>query len=132
MRLAQRQQPVLPILLVRRQLARGLELLDDLQRLVDRPALLLAVGLNKMGDVKFFAGGDAQGAIAEYEESLVLTRALADKNQGNAQLQRDMSVSLDKIGDVKRSQNDNDQSVCESFGSQSRGRGASGRARHHR
>ena len=60
-----------------------------------------------MGDVKFFAGGDAKGALAEYEESLALTRRLADKNQGNAQLQRDMSVSLDKIGDVKRSQNDN-------------------------
>ena len=67
----------------------------------------IAVGLNKMGDVKFFASGDAKGAIAEYEESLGLARRLADKNQGNAQLQRDMSVSLDKIGDVKRSQNDN-------------------------
>jgi hypothetical protein len=34
-------------------------------------------------------------------------RRLADAQKGDTQLQRDISVSLDKIGDVKRSQNDN-------------------------
>ena len=32
---------------------------------------------------------------------------MADAQKGNTQLERDISVSLDKIGDVKRSQNDN-------------------------
>ncbi len=62
----------------------------------------IAVGLNKMGDVKFFAGDDAKGALAAYDESLAIARHLAKANTNNAHLQRDLSVVLDKIGDVKR------------------------------
>ncbi len=66
----------------------------------------IAVGLNKIGDVKYFVDHDPTGALAAYEESLAISRRLADANNGNAGLERDASVSLDKIADVKRSTGD--------------------------
>ena len=45
--------------------------------------------------------GDRAGALAAYEESLAIRRKLAEADPGNAEAQRDLSVSLDKIGDVK-------------------------------
>ena len=66
----------------------------------------VAVGLNKIGDVKFFMENDPNGALAAYEESLAIARRLADANKGRAILDRDASVSLDKIADVKRATGD--------------------------
>ena len=40
-------------------------------------------------------GGDRAGALAAYQESLDIDRKLAAQDQGNAQAQRDVSVSLD-------------------------------------
>jgi hypothetical protein len=45
--------------------------------------------------------GDLAGALAAYQESLDIRRKLGAKDQGNAQAQRDVSVSLTKLGDVK-------------------------------
>ena len=46
-------------------------------------------------------GGDQAGALAAYQESLDIARKLAAQDLGNAQAQRDVAVSLNKIGDVK-------------------------------
>ncbi len=60
----------------------------------------LAIGLEKLGDVKL-QGGDRAGALAAYQESLDIVRKLAAQHQGNANAQRDVAVSLNKIGNVK-------------------------------
>ena len=39
--------------------------------------------------------------VAAYQESLDISRRLAAQDQGNAEAQRDLSVSLNKVGDVK-------------------------------
>jgi predicted TPR repeat methyltransferase len=56
----------------------------------------LALSLEKIGDLKLRAG-EAAGALAAYEESLAIRRDIA-KDKSNAQAQRDLSVSLNKIG----------------------------------
>ena len=58
------------------------------------------MSLDKVGDVKL-QPGDRAGALAAYQESLDIRRKLAAADPGNAQAQRDVSVSLDKLGDVK-------------------------------
>ena len=47
------------------------------------------------------AAGDRAGALAAYEESLAIRRKLAASDPGNAGWQRDLSVSLNKVGDVR-------------------------------
>jgi tetratricopeptide (TPR) repeat protein len=47
-------------------------------------------------------GGDQAGALAAYQESLAIGRKLAAQDKGNAQAQRDVSVSFNKVGDMKR------------------------------
>ena len=47
------------------------------------------------------AQGDLAGALAAYEESLAIRRDLAAADPGNAGWQRDLSVSLNKLGDVR-------------------------------
>jgi tetratricopeptide (TPR) repeat protein len=42
-----------------------------------------------------------QAALAAYEESLGITRRLAAADPGNANWQRDLSVDLNKIGNVR-------------------------------
>ena len=56
--------------------------------------------LNRVGDVKL-QGGDQAGALAAYQEGLDLARKLAAQDPGNAQAQRDVSLSLDSVGVVK-------------------------------
>jgi tetratricopeptide (TPR) repeat protein len=51
--------------------------------------------------VTYLAAGDLQDAAAAATQGLAITRKLAAQDQGNAQAQRDMSVSLNKLGDVK-------------------------------
>ena len=45
--------------------------------------------------------GDQSGALAAYQEGLDIARKLAAEDPGNALAQRDVSVSLNKVGDVK-------------------------------
>ncbi len=52
------------------------------------------------------AQGDLPGALEAYEESLRIARALADRDKGNAGWARDVSVSLNKVGDVRVAQGD--------------------------
>ena len=54
----------------------------------------------KVGDVRL-AAGDRAGALSAYEESLAIMRKLAASDPGNAGWQRDVSVSLNKVGDVR-------------------------------
>ena len=50
--------------------------------------------------------GDRAGALAAYQESLDIRRKLAAQDPGNAQAQRDVSVSLNKLGDMKLQEGD--------------------------
>ena len=50
--------------------------------------------------------GDLTGALAAYDESLKIARDLAARDPGNAGWARDVSVSLNKVGDVRRDQGD--------------------------
>jgi tetratricopeptide (TPR) repeat protein len=61
----------------------------------------LSVSLNKTGDFYRQRGqaGDAERALQRYEESLGIARRLATDNPGSAQAARDLSVSLNKLGD---------------------------------
>lgn len=58
-----------------------------------------AVAENEAGDVLLRAG-DAAGAKHHYEAGLVAAQLLAAQNPGDAQAQRNLSVSLAKVGDV--------------------------------
>ena len=49
---------------------------------------------------------DLPGALASYSQSLAIAETLASVDPGNAQLQRDLSVSYEKVGDVQREQSD--------------------------
>ena len=49
----------------------------------------------------YLAAGDLQDAATAATQSLDIARKLAAQNQGNAQASRDVSISLDKVGDVK-------------------------------
>ena len=55
----------------------------------------MSASLDKIGDVRL-AAGDRAGALAAYEESLAIMRKLAAADPGNAEWQRDLSVSLDQ------------------------------------
>lgn len=44
--------------------------------------------------------GDLAGAKARLEEDLVIAERLAAQNPGSAEAQRDLSISLEKLGDV--------------------------------
>jgi tetratricopeptide (TPR) repeat protein len=46
-------------------------------------------------------GGDRAGAIDAYEEGLSITRRQAAADPSNARLIRDLSVSLDRLGEVR-------------------------------
>jgi Flp pilus assembly protein TadD len=46
--------------------------------------------------------GDRAGALSAFEESLLIMRRLAAADPGNGGLQRDVSVSLNDIGNVRR------------------------------
>ena len=52
------------------------------------------------------AQGDLPGALAAYEEGLRIARDLAARDKGNAGWARDVSVSLDRVGDVRVAQGD--------------------------
>ena len=60
---------------------------------------------DKIGDVQV-AQGDLPAALASYRASLAIRERLAKADPGNAEWQRDLSVSHDKIGDVQVAQGD--------------------------
>jgi tetratricopeptide (TPR) repeat protein len=60
----------------------------------------LMAGLARLGDVKFH-GGDNAGALAAMNEGLTIARKLAAADPSNAEVQRNVSVSLEWIGDVQ-------------------------------
>ena len=49
----------------------------------------------------YLAAGDLRDAAAAAAQSLDIFRKLAAQDQGNAEAQRDLSMSLEKLGDVK-------------------------------
>ena len=52
------------------------------------------------------AEGDRSGALAAYRKGIAIREALAAKDPGNTEWQRDLSVSHNKIGDVLRDEGD--------------------------
>jgi tetratricopeptide (TPR) repeat protein len=58
------------------------------------------VSLHRVGDVRL-AAADRAGALAAYEESLAIVRALAAADPGNAGRQRDLAADLSKLGNVR-------------------------------
>jgi tetratricopeptide (TPR) repeat protein len=54
----------------------------------------------------YLAAGDLRDAAAAATQSLDIFRKLAAQDQGNAQAQRNVSVSLKKVGDVKLQEGD--------------------------
>ena len=63
----------------------------------------VAVGLNKVGDVKFFWPATPRARLRPMRRAWRIARRLAEANNREMpRCQRDLSFSLDKIGDVKR------------------------------
>jgi tetratricopeptide (TPR) repeat protein len=60
---------------------------------------------NKLGAVRQ-AQGDLAGALAAYEADLAIAESLAASDPGNAEWQRDLSVSWQFIGNVRQAQGD--------------------------
>jgi len=52
------------------------------------------------------AQGDLAGALASYHQSLTIREKLARQDPGNAQWQRDLSVSYNKLADVQQAEGD--------------------------
>jgi tetratricopeptide (TPR) repeat protein len=67
---------------------------DEAQRLV-------AVSLERLGEFYVARGqqGDAERALAAFEQSLALRQRLLDANPGSAAAARDVSVSLERLGE---------------------------------
>ena len=59
----------------------------------------------KIGDVQR-AQGDLGGALKSFQASMEIVRKLAERDPGNAEGQRDLSISHERIGDVQRAQGD--------------------------
>ena len=83
---------------------RGLELREGLlKRNPDsaQAARDVSVSLNKLGDFLAQRGqpGDAEQALKHYERGLELSEGLLKRNPDSAQAARDVSVSLNKLGD---------------------------------
>jgi hypothetical protein len=50
--------------------------------------------------------GDLTDALKSFQDGLVVFKHLAQKDSGNAEWQRDLSVSYEKVGDVQMAQGD--------------------------
>ena len=61
----------------------------------------LGVSYDKIGDVQV-AQGDLKAALKSYSDSLAITERLAKSDPGNADWQRDLSVSFGKLASVHR------------------------------
>ena len=83
---------------------RGLEISEGLQKRNPDSAQAardVSVSLNKLGDFLAQRGqpGDAEQALRHYTRSLEIREALQKRNPDSAQAARDVSVSLDRLGD---------------------------------
>src|SRR5262245_33877468 len=58
-----------------------------------------------LGDIKA-KRGDLKDALNSYNECLALIESLVKSDPGDAQWQRDLSVSRSKVGDVQKAQGD--------------------------
>ena len=61
--------------------------------------------MNELGDVRV-AQGDLAGALQAYTESKNIAAKLAAADPGNAEWQRDLSISWDTLGTVREAQGD--------------------------
>ena len=52
------------------------------------------------------AQGDLGGALKSYQTGMDIRRKLVERDPGNADWQRDLSISHNKIGEVQRAQGD--------------------------
>ena len=68
-------------------------------------AIAIFLPTHMIGNVQV-AQGDLGGALKSYRDSLMIIDRLARSDPGNADWQRDLSVSYDKIGDVQVAQGD--------------------------
>jgi class 3 adenylate cyclase/tetratricopeptide (TPR) repeat protein len=87
---------------------RALAYLEDLKFHAGDDARLLrsiSVAYNVIGDVQgnpYHANlGDVKGAMESYRKALEIAQRLSDANLTDAQAQRDLSVSVNKIGDMR-------------------------------
>ena len=65
----------------------------------------MAASLSGIGDA-VLNRGDKEKALAAYEEGVALIRELVDADANNLVWQRDLSISLNRVGDVKRDSGD--------------------------
>jgi serine/threonine protein kinase/tetratricopeptide (TPR) repeat protein len=86
---------------------RALEYLNDLSKESSSDPTLrrdLAAAYQKVGDVQGNRSaanlGDTPGAIKSYRKALELREALAAQEPGNAEVQGELGVTLDSIGDI--------------------------------
>ena len=71
----------------------------------DDQALYKYRALTGLGDIKEHRGG-LEGELKSYNDSLAIVARLAKSDPGNAEWQRDLSVSYNKVGDVQKAQGD--------------------------
>ena len=69
-----------------------------------------SVACNKIGDVQI-AQGDLPAALKSFQDGLKIRQALAAKDAGNSEWQRDLVVSFTKIGTVLVQQNDRSEAL---------------------
>ncbi len=62
--------------------------------------------LHQRGDIAR-AAGQLAAALENYRKSLEIGERLAKQNPGNAQWQRDLTISYNKVGDIQSAQGDN-------------------------
>ncbi len=54
------------------------------------------------------AAGNREPALDQYEQATVLIKALANRDPNNAEWQRDLSVSYERVGDIRAARGDRD------------------------
>jgi tetratricopeptide (TPR) repeat protein len=88
---------------LRRMLTHNIELLEQLYALNPNDSATQrekSVNLDLTGDALMKYFGDTQAALDAYQESLKISRQIAQNDPGSSQAQRDLSVSLNKLGDI--------------------------------
>ena len=58
------------------------------------------MSLERLGNIKF-NGGDKAGALTAYEEMLAIDRRSHKADSGNALREREVMISLNKVGDAR-------------------------------
>ena len=63
--------------------------------------------MSEIGDISA-ARGDRDGALKAYKDGLDIAKLLAARDPNNAEWQRDLSVSYDRVGDISTARGDRD------------------------